>query len=62
MTDTVGQTIDADVAALKAHVASLEAKAVADEKAVSTWIKNNWLHIVNAGGIGVTIAKVFGKL
>ena len=62
MTDTIGQTVDADIAAIKAHLAALEAKAVADEKAVSTWVKNNWLHVVNAGGIAVTIAKVFGKL
>jgi len=59
---TIGQTVDADIAAIKAHLAALEAKAAAEEHAVSTWFKSNWLHIVNAGGIAATILKLFGKL
>ena len=49
----------ADLSKLKAD---LEAKALAEEHKVSTWFKTNWLHLVNAGGIGATILKLFGKL
>jgi hypothetical protein len=62
MAETLGQSVDADLAAIKAHLAALEAKAAAEEKALSTWFKNNWLHIVNAGGVAVTVAKLFGKI
>jgi len=52
-------TIAADLAALKAHLA---AKAAAEEKKISTWLKSNWLHIASACGIVTTLLKLFGKL
>jgi len=51
--------IAADLKALKEHLA---AKAAAEEKKVTTWLKNNWLHIASAGGIVTTLLKLFGKL
>lgn len=57
MSETIGQTVDADLASIKAHLAALEAKAAADEKAVSTWIKNQWPHFVTWAGSAWIILK-----
>ena len=61
---TIGKTVDADIAAIKAHIAAMEAAAVAKEHAFTTWFKSstNLLHLANVAGIGITIAKLFGKL
>lgn len=42
---TVGQTIDADVAALKVKIAALEASAKTDWSKAVAWAKANALHI-----------------
>lgn len=55
---TVGQTIDADVAALKARVAALEGDASAFWTKQITWLKANWPHLVT----WVTSATVAAKL
>jgi hypothetical protein len=52
-------SVAADLAKLKADLA---AKAAAEESRVSTWFKNNWLHLLSAGGITSIVLKVFGKL
>lgn len=62
MSDSIGTTVDADLASIKAYLAALEAKAIADEKALTTWFKNNALHLANAGGIIAALLKLFGKL
>ena len=61
---TIGKNIDADIAAIKAHLTALEAAAVAKEHAFTNWFKSstNLLHLANVAGIGITIAKMFGKL
>jgi hypothetical protein len=43
---SVGTKIDADIAAIKADVAGLKAKAVAEEQKIWTWVKGNWAHFV----------------
>jgi len=52
---TIGQDIDADVAALKARVSALES-------GVSAWFKANWPHIVTWAAVGgssiVSVAKL----
>lgn len=62
MVDTVGQTIDADVAVLKAKMAALEAAAVAKEHALVTWVKTNWPHFVTWVSTALMGLKLFGKL
>ena len=61
---TIGKTIDNDLAELKAWKAAEEAKALAKAHAFTTWFKSstNLLHLANVAGIGITIAKLFGKL
>ena len=61
---TIGKTVDADIAAIKAHLAALEAAAAAKEHAFVNWFKSptNLLHLVNAGQAAVIIGKLFGKL
>ena len=55
---SLGQTIDADVAALKARVAALEGDASAFWTKQITWLKANWPHLVT----WVTSATVAVKL
>ncbi len=59
---TNGNAITEAEAAIRERIAVLEAAAVKDEQIAVSWLKANWLHIANAGGIAVTIAKLFGKL
>lgn len=59
---TIGAAITEAEAAIRERLAVLEAAAVKDEQTALAWIKSNWLHIVNAGGIVATVLKVFGKL
>ena len=42
---TLGQSLDADLVAVKARVASLEAAAKTDWATVVAWVKTNWAHI-----------------
>ena len=57
-TASLGQTIDADVAALKARVAALEGDASAFWTKQLAWLKANWPHLVT----WVTSATVAAKL
>lgn len=43
---TVGQTVDAEIAVLKARLAVVEAKASTDWAAVKAYVKANWPHAV----------------
>lgn len=58
---TVGQTIDADVAALKARVAALEGDASAFWTKQITWLKANWPHLVT-WATSATVAAKLGVL
>ena len=62
MTETVGQAIDAGVAALEARVKVLEAAAIAKEHSLVSWFAKNWVHVSNGLGIAGIALKVFGKL
>lgn len=57
MTETVGQVVDADVAALKARVAALEADATTDFAKVKAWVKTNWPHFITYAGIAGLAVK-----
>lgn len=46
MTETVGQTIDAKVAALETKLAAIEAAGKTDLAKVKAWAKANWGHLV----------------
>jgi len=59
---TIGNAITEAEAAIRERLAVLEAAAVKDEQTAVAWVKSNWLHIANGGGIAVTILKLFGKL
>ena len=56
---SLGQTIDADVAALKARVAALEGDASAFWTKQITWLKANWPHLVT-WATSATIAVKLG--
>lgn len=45
MTETVGQTVDAELAVVKARLAVLEADAKTGWADVKAWAKSNWAHI-----------------
>ena len=62
MSETIGQAIDLEVAALKTKVAALEAAAIAKEHSLVTWFAKNWVHVSNGLGIAGIALKVFGKL
>jgi hypothetical protein len=54
MTDPVAlPTLAADV---EARLKALEVAAVAKEHAVVTWVKANFLHFMNMGGIAYLVA------
>ena len=59
---TIGNAITEAEAAMRERLAVLEAAAVKDEQSVIGWVKSNWLHIANAGGIAAAVLKLFGKL
>lgn len=46
MVDTIGQTVDAELAVVKARIAVLEADAKTDFSKAIAWVKANALHIV----------------
>lgn len=45
MTDTLGQTVDAELAVVKARLAVLESAGKADFAKVIAWLKANALHV-----------------
>lgn len=58
MSDSLGATIDADVAALKLKIAALEAKALAEEHKITAWLAARWPHFITWGGmVALYIAK-----
>jgi hypothetical protein len=59
---TVGQSVDAELAAIRQWMATQEANAKVDVGKVEAWFKSNWAHLVTWLGTGLTVAKVFGKL
>ena len=59
-TPTVGQTIDADVAALKAKVAALEAAATTDWSKVKAYIAANHVGIATLGVAGALLLDKLG--
>jgi len=59
---TVGSTIDAEIVVLKSRLAKLETAAQADWAKLVAGFKRNWAHYATWVGLGVTIAKLFGKL
>jgi hypothetical protein len=61
MTETVGQTIDADIAALKAKVDALEAAGKTDLAKVKAWVSANWPHFVTWAS-GAYVAVKLGVL
>lgn len=58
---TIGQTVDADLALVKARLAVLEADAKTDWSDVTAWVKANWPHFVT-WGMGVAGAIKLGVL
>lgn len=61
MTETVGQVVDADIAAIKARVVALEAAGKTDFAKVKAWISTNWPHFVTWGG-AIALAVKSGVL
>lgn len=59
---TPGQTVDADLAAIKQWIAVQDANVKHDASDVWAWVKTNWAHFVSWAGVGLTALKVFGKL
>lgn len=51
---TLGQSIDADIAFLRARVAALESTAKTDWSDVKLWIKTNWAHFVTWGALAAS--------
>lgn len=58
MTETVGQVVDADIVAVKARLAALEAAAKTDFAKVKAWISANWPHFVTWAGATAAAIKV----
>lgn len=56
---TVGQSIDADIAALKSRVAVIEASAKTDWADIKQWFSTNWPHFIS-WGTGVAVAAKVG--
>lgn len=54
---SLGQTFDADLAALHTRVSVLEAKAEADAKSAWAWLKAQWPHFVTWLGVGYAVLK-----
>ena len=43
---TLGQSVDAKVAAVESRIAALESAAKTDWAAVKSWVKANWPHFI----------------
>lgn len=61
MTETVGQTIDAELAVVKAKIAVLEAAGKTDYAKVKAYALANFPHVVTWAG-GVALAVKLGAL
>lgn len=48
---TIGQTVDADIAALKAKVAAIESAGKTDWAKAVAWVKTQWPHFVTWAGV-----------
>jgi len=59
---TIGNAITEAEAAIRERLALLEAGAKTEEATLVAWVKKNWLHLANAGGIAAAVLKLFGKL
>jgi hypothetical protein len=55
---TIGQTVDAELAVLKARVAVIEAKASTDWSKVKAWVSTNWPHAVTWLTSGAVAVKL----
>jgi hypothetical protein len=62
MAETIGQTVDAELAVVKARLAVLEAKASTDWAKVKAAVKANVPHYVTWAALGASLAHQFGWL
>ena len=51
-----------NIAVLEARLKALEAAAIAKEHHIVAWLKANWVHYANFGGIAAGLLKLFGKI
>jgi hypothetical protein len=61
-TATIGSKIDAEVTILESRLTALESAAKTDWARFISGFKSNWAHYATWAGLGVVIAKLFGKL
>jgi hypothetical protein len=59
---TLGTSLDADIASIKAYIEAEKAKAAAKEQALSTWFRKNWLALAGHGTTIVTILALAKKI
>jgi len=59
---TLGTSLDADIASIKAYIEAEKAKAAAKEQAVSTWFRKNWLALAGHGTTIVTLLALAKKI
>ncbi|MGO9596867.1 MAG: hypothetical protein ACLP7Q_02475 [Isosphaeraceae bacterium] len=65
---TIGQSLDADIAALKARVSVLEGNVVSFWAKQTAWLKANWPHIVTwltlayTGGAAKVVSAIASKI
>jgi hypothetical protein len=59
---TIGNKIDAEVTILESRLTALESAAKTDWASFVSGFKSNWAHYATWAGLGVVIAKLFGKL
>ena len=52
---TLGQSVDAEIAAVKSRLAQLESAGKADWAKAVAWAKSNWAHIVLTYPAAITI-------
>ena len=57
-TATIGSTVDADIADIKARIATLEADASADFSKAEAWVKANWPHFITWAGTAFAAVKL----
>lgn len=58
MSETIGQTVDAELAVVKARIAVLEADAKTDFAKVKAWVAANWPHFVTWVGAAAVAVKL----
>lgn len=59
---TLGSSIDAELAVVKARLVLLEADAKTDWSKVKAWFGTNWAHLVSWAGVGSLVVDKFGLL